>query len=402
MRILVCTPKIPWPLDSGDTLRIYNIFKQLSKRHSVYLVYFENNDESKYLKIVKESGIFVECISLGITHSLASRAIGMLFPHTRMGYLKLRALVSRKVAHIIREKGIEVIHAHGALRSLLLTDIKDTPSVLDMTDAMSLYYHRQRMVSRSQFKRLTHYFRLVAFKRIERYLLSNFPVTTVVSPVDKEYLNRLVKMADVKVIPNGVDINYFTIRTGIEEDYPSILYSGNMNFPPNVSAVLYLNREILPLIRVAIPEVKFYIVGANPHPDIKILGQDEHIIVTGFVADIREYILKGSVVLTPMISGSGQKNKILEAMALGKPVITNPMGIEWMDHKGRNCVAIGDTNREIADKVLELLSDKNARFSLGESGRLFVKRHYTWEITAREYENLYQELIKDHNVLVNE
>ncbi|MHB8104774.1 MAG: glycosyltransferase family 4 protein, partial [Dehalococcoidales bacterium] len=220
-----------------------------------------------------------------------------------------------------------------------------------------------------------------------------FPVTTVVSPMDKKFLNKLNKKADVRVIPNGVDINYFSARDVIEEDYPSILFFGTMDFSPNVDAALYIYHEILPLIRVKIPNVKFYIAGADPSPEIKKLAKDNNIIVTGFIEDIRFELQRANVVLVPMRKGSGIKNKILEAMAMETPIVTNSIGAEALSEEAKNCLLIGDTADAIADHVVNLLINPERGLNLAKRGRTVVMRQYTWDGVAKQYEELYLELL---------
>ena len=167
-----------------------------------------------------------------------------------------------------------------------------------------------------------------------------------------------------------------------------------MKFPPNINAVFYIYKKILPLIRSQISDLKFYIVGRDPPRNIKNLADNDHIIVTGFVDDIRHYILKASVVLAPMKSGSGIKIKILEAMAMGKPVVTNPMGAEAFNKEVKNCLLIGETADEIANHVITLLRNKEKRVDVGKKGREIVMKEYTWDRLAEKYEKVYIELLK--------
>lgn len=400
MKILVCTQKIPYPLTSGDNLRIYNIFKELAKNHEVYLLYNDtskNNQES--LAVIEKSGIFEDCISLNLpSSSLIDRAIGLMFLDSKLfstrGYFKFKKDVKNKVSEIVKKNKIEIIHSHDLFVSLLLSDFNTVPKVLDLTDSHGLYYKRELQSLQNPINFFTKCSRFIAMRRGETRLLKNFGVTTVVSPIDQEYLKKLDKNGDIRVIPNGVDINHFSPIKDVKEDYPIILFSGTMNFSPNMGAVFYIYKKILPLLRLQMPDLKFYVVGRDPPRDIKNLADNDHIIVTGYVDDIREYISKASVVLVPMKSGSGIKNKILEAMAMEKPVVTNPMGAEALSEEAKNCLLIGETTDEIANHVINLLRDRTKRVELGKKGRETVMKEYSWDRVAEKYEKVYMELLK--------
>lgn len=399
MKILVLYPKIPYPLTSGDNLRIYNIFKELSKNHEVYLLYTSTNEQES-LRVIEKSGIFKECIPLNLPDSsLIDRAIGLMFLDSKMfskiGYFKFKNDVKHKVSEIVKKNKIEVIHSHSLFVSLLLSDFNAILKVLDLADSHGLYYKRELQASQNPIDFFTKCCRFIAMRRGENWLLKNFDVTTVVSPVDRKYLKKSNKNADIRVIPNGVDIDYFSPIKSVKEDYPSILFSGAMNYSPNIDAVLYIHKKILPLIRSQIPELRFYIVGTNPHPRIKNLANEPHVIVTGFVEDIRRYIQRANVVLAPMRKGGGIKNKILEAMAMEKPVVTNPMGAEALSEKAKNCLLIGETAEEIANHIIDLLRDEENRIELGKKGREIVMKEYTWDKVAERYEKLYTELLKN-------
>lgn len=389
MRILVCTPRVPYPLISGDRLRTFNIFKELSNNNDIYLFFLKksNND----LHIVDEflkGKVFKDFSHVESSNSFFSMTVWSFFNRE---FLRLKHTVQEKISNIIKEKEIDVMHVHLLYMGFLLADFSSIPKVLDLTDSMSLYYLRELRLSGNPIHFLLNCFYFFRATRNEKYLLDKFDVNTLVSPIDKEYLRKLNKEADIRVIGNGVDTDYFSPKYE-EDNYPSILFSGNMGFSPNVDATLYIMKEILPLVRSEIPRTKFYIVGAHPPKEIKKLGRSEGVIVTGFVEDIREHISRASVVLAPMLKGCGVKNKILESMALGKPVVTNYMGAEALGQDARDCLTVGNNSTEIADRVVELLKNKALREELGRRAAEVTKKRYTWKTCSKEYEKVYQEL----------
>ncbi len=395
MKLLVCTMSIPYPLVNGEAQRVYNISKRLSQTHDVYLFSFIGSSNGQHdLNLIKKQGIFRDCFSLNLPKRRAINKFADLslpIPRFfwRFRYSRLGDQAKSMIEEIINEKKIDVIHSYSALMGLLLPSIKHIPKVLDLQDSGTLLYKRKLQLS---FNPVDVYllFRMMIW---EKYLLSRFDMTTVVSAVDKYYLRKLNRKASIRIVPIGVDTVFFRPAEHIEEDYPSIVFHGVMDYDPNVDSALYTYKEILPAIRARMPEVKFYIAGTNPSPEIKKLSKNSRIVVTGYVKDLREYILKASVVLAPMRKGHGMKTKILEAMALGKPVVTNPMGAEALDQDTQNCIAIGKTPAEIAEKVLRLLENSDLRRELGKKASQIVKERYTWEICSQRYDEIYKSLL---------
>jgi glycosyltransferase involved in cell wall biosynthesis len=402
MKILVFTQEIPYPLVSGSTLRIFNIFKELSKKHSIYLFYLGTSSTND-VQVIEESGIFKECINLDVPnfldYPLIYRTIFYILSSSKFVLLpkfKFMVIVRDKVNEIIRENDIDILHVHGSSMGLLLSEINHTPKVLDLADSPSLIYKRNLQSPKNLLDFFTSCCRFIVMRRCEKYLLKNFDLITVVSPIDGRYLKRRYRKADIQVVANGVDVNYFSPKFNIKEDQPSILFFGVMSASHNRDAAIYIHNKILPLIRSQIPNIKFYIVGANPPYEIKDLSRDGYIIVTGFVEDIREYIIKASVVLAPMRKGSGIKNKILESMSLGKAVVTNFMGAESLSPNAKKSIIIGNTTMEIAEKTIELLNNKDLRETLGKKASEVIRKEYTWKICSKRYERIYNSLL-GHN-----
>jgi len=166
-----------------------------------------------------------------------------------------------------------------------------------------------------------------------------------------------------------------------------------MSFKPNIDAVLYFYKEIFPKIRRVFPNIHFYVVGTSPVNEIIRLREDNNVIVTGAVDDVRPFIMKANVVVVPMRMGSGMKNKILEAMALQKPVVCTSLAIEALDNKCKNVVFIGNTPEEFADKTIMLLKNERERKEVGFKARKVVEEVYSWKRCAKKYCKLFETLL---------
>lgn len=402
IRILFFAFRKPYPLDDGSALRTYNICKSLTERgNRVFLAYFNQkeehltSDEDIINKVVEETLLLKFPDFYDQIYGKLYKILLSLHPFSHIPF-KPRGIstIQGNLKNFIETHNIDIIHLRDSTTGLSLIDFHETSKLLDLTDSMSLALKREMREEKDFRKKMWSYLLYNWCRGIEKTLLKDSDIATVVSPADKEMLKSLYRKASIEVIPNGVDINYFSPKDRVDEEYPCVLFHGTMAFLPNIQAVKYIYNEIFPIIKSKVPETKFLIVGSNPVDEIKSLGNRKGVIVTGYVDDIREYISKASVVLVPMKSGCGIKNKILEAMAMEKPVVTNPMGAEALSEEAKKCLLIEETADEIANHVINLLRDGEKRIELGKKGREIVMEEYTWDKVAEKYEKLYMELIK--------
>ena len=197
----------------------------------------------------------------------------------------------------------------------------------------------------------------------------------------------------VEVIPNGVDIDYFSPGSEVQNpggDGMSIGVFGCMSFPPNADGVLYLVDEILPKIRRQLPDLKLYVVGRKPPEAIRSLAHRPGVIVTGDVDDMREYYRRVSVVVSPTRLGSGIKNTVLQAMSMAKSVVATSQSIRAIESDGGEYLAVADEPREFAERVIALLRDAALRHRMGSNARKLIERKYSWDAHAAAFQRLYE------------
>jgi glycosyltransferase involved in cell wall biosynthesis len=220
-------------------------------------------------------------------------------------------------------------------------------------------------------------------------MINSFDASITVGQKDYEFLKTLSPRANVALIPNGVDTDCFYPIEKEKSGYPIMIFSGNMKFLPNIDAVLYFYNDIFPLVRSKIPNIRLYIVGASPPEKIKRLSNDENVVVTGYVDDIRTFIAKADVVICPMRMGAGIKNKILEAMAMGKAVISTLIGAEGIDAINRENILISNSPGDFVENIIAILSNDELRNKITKNARKLINENYTWDICSRRYEELY-------------
>jgi glycosyltransferase involved in cell wall biosynthesis len=290
------------------------------------------------------------------------------------------------IRSILAAERFDLVHVRLLPMASYAPDLGPLPRLLELVDSETLGAARVTSGSRRADLR-----RRMA-RLIERRAIRSFPVITVVAEADAAAIRRLAPGRRVEVIPNGVDADRFRPIPGVAAAADTVAFVGAMSFPPNVAAVEWFAERVLPLIRAARPGVRFVVAGRDPAPAVLALARDPAIKVTGAVDDVRPYLAEATVVLAPMVSGSGIKNKVLEALAMARPVVTTPLGVEGVAAEPGVHLLVADGPDAFAGAVLGLLADPDQAAMMGGQGRLLVERLYTWDACADSYANLYAEL----------
>jgi glycosyltransferase involved in cell wall biosynthesis len=213
-----------------------------------------------------------------------------------------------------------------------------------------------------------------------------------VSDVDREALLRLDPALDVTIIPNGVDLDFY--RPGVAEPLSdigpySLVFTGKMDYRPNVDAVIWFADVVFPLIQKQAPATCFYIVGQQPSARVAALAQRPGILVTGKVPDTRPFIAAAGVYVIPLRIGGGTRLKVLEAMAMGQAVVSTRLGCDGFPLTDGCEVAFANEPQAFADRVIGLLRDREEATRLGHAARAFVAAHYGWDVIVPQLEALY-------------
>ncbi|MEM7298602.1 MAG: glycosyltransferase, partial [Bacteroidota bacterium] len=206
----------------------------------------------------------------------------------------------------------------------------------------------------------------------------------IISEQDRDFIFH-PKRKDIAVIPNGVDQEFF--RPVERQKKYEIVFTGNMNYPPNVDSAVLLARDILPLVKRKVPEAKLLIAGAQPANAVKALASSD-VIVSGWMDDIRDAYSESKVFIAPMQIGSGLQNKLLEAMSMGLPCITSALANNALGAEPGKEILVGNNPQEYANHILELLNNQELASDLSDNGLQFIRRKYSWESSAQLLEDL--------------
>jgi len=213
----------------------------------------------------------------------------------------------------------------------------------------------------------------------------------VCSEIEKELLTGLLPKTRIEVVPNGVCTRYFGLQA--EGDPERLLFTGKMDYGPNIDALRFFAERILPIVRLTLPNIKFDVVGMCPGEEIYELGKLHNFLVHGNVPDIRPYFEAAGILVAPLRLGAGTRLKILEALSLGRPVVSTRVGAEGLECIDGQHLLLADNAVDFAASIIELTKDSGLRSTLRINGRAFVEKQYDWAVLAPRLGNLYRALL---------
>ena len=415
MKILYIAHRIPYPPNKGDKIRSFNEIKHLSQNHEIHLACLA--DDAKDLKYEEDLKKYCKMVSVVLINPQLAKFKSIFYLLTKqpltIPYFYSRKL-QRTIDHLLLMIDFDFIFcfsspmAEYVFRSKLLVPSwwkleksleKGSPAtgnrqpatstqqpatrIMDFVDVDSdkwAQYARYASFPKSwiyklESKRLSKYERKVA----EFFQHSIFVTDSEV----KIFKNKNPHIKNVTAIPNGVDLDYFSPKYGQHpapsNQQPVLVFTGAMDYFANIDGVVWFTKEILPLIKKEIPEIRFYIVGSNPTKEVLLLSSNNGVTVTGYVTDTREYLGKATVVVVPLRIARGIQNKILEAMAMGMPVVATPQAFEGIEAQPGRDLILGENPEKIAEGVIKLTREASLRKSLGDNARKVIENNYCWK-----------------------
>jgi glycosyltransferase involved in cell wall biosynthesis len=247
---------------------------------------------------------------------------------------------------------------------------------------------RRAALEKNLFKKLYFYLEGYKLQIFEKDECIKYTKNLVCSDLDKERLLQLNSKLDIEVIPNGVDLDYF--NPSPKEDPKTLIFAGRLNAYTNSSAMVYFAKEIWPLLKKNIPDIKILIIGANPPNFIVNLSKhDSNFKVMGFVDDVRDYLNQATIYVCPIFDGGGTKLKILDALAMNKPIVANPIACEGINLIDSESVLFAHTQEDYLKNINKLLKDPELRRSISAKGRAVAEKEYSFQTIGLKLSNLY-------------
>jgi glycosyltransferase involved in cell wall biosynthesis len=398
MRILFLSPYVP----SRIRVRSLNWVRTLGRRgHEVTLVALQPpGDDAGLMEELREVCTAVHVVPLARWRTLWNglRALPADQP-LQMAYSRSPQF-ARLVRRLQAEQRFDVVHVEH-LRGAVLSEAvrKGTPIIYDAVDSISLLFRHVLESPPNLKSRLMAMLDLGRTRRFEARLGERFDRVVVTSQADRDTLVALAKNGvdgrrDV-VLPCGVDLAYFYYAAAQNREPATLIFTGKMSYHANVAAALDLTQKVMPRVWQEAPKTELWVVGKNPPRAVRALGADLRVTVTGTVPDIRPYLARATMAVCAIRYGVGIQNKLLEAMAMGTPVVCTPQACSALAVQPGRELLIGHTPDALARQALSLLGQVGRRAELGRAGRRFVEAHHSWETMTAKLEQVYESALEE-------
>ena len=387
MKILFISPWFPYPPENGSKIRIFNLIKVLSNRHNIRLISFVRDGEHVDLKGLEGICRIEPTIPWRefAPHSLKSLT-GFLSPTPRSVIGTYSQQMAKQLQLALALDPPDLIIASQLYTAIYAGRKLDIPAIFDEVE-LGLVSQNWSNHSSPVIK-LRKQLNWAKTKTYTRRLIKQYDACTVVSDRERELLTEVVDgNVPVHVVPNGVDLAFH--RPGISSPQPNtLIYHGALTFNANFDAMSYFLQDILPIIRVQVPEVTLTITGTIQGVDLSHLPLDDHIIFSGFLPDIRPAVAGAWACVVPLRSRWWYEIKDFEAMALGTPVIATLKAAEGICITPGKNILLADTPEEFSAQTVRLLNDNQLRDELAKNGRELVEKNYGWDAIGTSFDRL--------------
>lgn len=399
MRILLLTPQRPYPPHQGTILRNFNLTKQLAQRHTVCILTFLEQNQDPH-----DPGPLPRLCEWVETVPAPKRSLGLRLRQlltTRrpdMGWRLWSPALNQRLMARLAQTPFDVVEIEGVEMAPYLPTIQaaDRSRPLIIYDAHNAEWILQKRAFLADIKNPVRWpaalYSWIQWRRLRRYeaeIMDQVDHTIAMSEPDQAALQEVAPHAPITVIPNGVDLTSYGQFKGSPIHY-DLVFTGKMDFRPNVDAVLWFSQEVLPRIQLHRPNTTFAIVGQRPHHRLNVLRNLPNVTITGYVDDVRPYITGATVYVVPLRVGGGTRLKVLEAMAMRKAIVSTTVGAEGFPVENGRELILADEPETFAAQVIRLLGDPVRRQELGTAGYDFAKATYSWAALAPRLEAVYE------------
>lgn len=403
MRILFLSTRSPYPLISGHSLRTYHILKGAAEEHEVTLVTFVQHPEHELKRENLEhlrsfctavhpfpipSDTSRVTLALTLLRNLISKLPFVAHKYDSPGMRK-------KIREIIAEERIDLVHVDLLPLAVYLDEFPALPRILVNHNVESVRLHRWFRTERNPFKKAFLGYQWLKLRAFERQAMNRFDCCVTVSETDTRLLRGMGVERPMMVVPNGTDTDFFK-PSGKPPTPNSVLWFGHMDVHTNRDAVLYFWNDIYPLLRERKPDAVVSFVGTAPPAEIADASRNNPLVrAPGFVDDIRPYVDEAAVVIVPIRIGSGTRLKILDAMAMGKAIVSTSVGCEGLSVSHGENILVADEPAAFVEQIIRVLDDRVLSENLRNNALLLAER-YDWKHLCVIQENVYQQAMAEY------
>ena len=392
--ILFLSHRIPYPPDKGEKIRAWHMLERLARSNEILLgTFVDDPADWKHLPFLRDLCASVACFDRNPARQRV-KALLRMRPGRALSLDYFRdARLTAWVNVVLKQQAVSGIFVFSSPMAQYVMDACCPIRVLDMVDVDSdkwaEYSIHARWPMRNVWSREAR--TLLAF---ERKATKRFDRTLFVSEHEAQRFRALApeSTARTRAIENGVDYRFFSPNLSYADPYPAecslpIVFTGAMDYWPNIDGVCWFAREVLPSIRRRHPEAQFYIVGSNPAREVRALQSLAGVHVTGRVPDTRPWIAHAKLAVAPLRVARGIQNKVLEALAMARPVVASPQAYAGLRLIPGLDLLIAETAEETIQRCCEILNGQHAL--LGKSARRAIEQTYDWDVTLRELDALF-------------
>ncbi len=418
MHILFLTPQVPYPPRQGTSIRNYNLIAHLAQRHTVDLLTFMAPGD----EMPPHSPLYQHCRRIGTvpqpTRSTTRRLSDLVRSPLPDMALRLESPIMHQLMttwitgtqnatqhgtqnaplyDIVQIEGIELAQYANHVdrsKSAVIFDDHNCEYLLQQRNALTDLRNPRRWHAAA--------YSLVQWAKLHRYeaaVCRAAQAVVAVSQPDRAALQRIAPGANIHVAPNGIDLAAYETGERTAQRNPNrftLLFTGKMDYRPNIDAVLWFAEQVLPRLISTVPAIHFQVVGMNPHPRLDCLRDSPHIEITGAVPAIPPYLDAADAYVIPMRVGGGTRFKALEAMAARKAIVSTRLGIEGIDVRDEHEMLLADSPATFAAAILRLADDKRQGAplakELGQTAHAFIAAHYTWQQIIPTFDQIYAQI----------
>jgi glycosyltransferase involved in cell wall biosynthesis len=397
VKVLFLTPRVPYPLDAGTSLRNFRLLQSAAREHGVHLLSFMDRplrpDHLEELQAVCRR-VELQPAPPHPAYRRLARTLTARLPD--MAYRRWSPGFAVMLSGLLAEERYDVVQAEGIEMARYLPLCREARRVFSEHNVEHLLQQRAYLVDRAHPDRWPKalYSLLQARKlaRFEAAACRLADATLTVSDEDASALRDLEPRGRYRVVPNAIDPSAYPRRDGWPAR-PALLFAGTLDYRLNDDAVRWLLNAVMPLVWEGAPEARVFVVGRGPAPDLVAWGQrDARIAVTGPVESVDPYWARSSVYVLPVRGGGGTRFKALEAMAAGLPIASTPLGMEGIAAEDGTHYLAGSSAGELAAVIVRLLDDQPLRERLAEAAGRLVRERYDWQIVAPRLLDVYREI----------
>jgi polysaccharide biosynthesis protein PslH len=405
LKILWLNHFVPYPPKGGCFQRTYNLIARLGAEHEVHLIAMRPKAATHPEAETREARRELEkhCASveiLDITAATTPIRLALRGVASLVGGRPLTVTIFESkameaaVRRVLGEHAIDLVHFDTISLALYLPLVGDRATTMTHHGAESYMIRRRIARERNPLRKAFFFAEWLALERYERRYCDRFGANLVMSSLDEQILRPIAPKAEFVVVPNGVDIDFFTPAKPGAANGRAIIFAGRLDQYSNRDAILYFVRDVWPRVRASNPDVTMHIIGANPPAELKeMAAADPRLQVHGFVPDVRPFFHQSTIAVCPIRDGGGTRIKVLDALAQGMPLVATTIGCEGIEVVPDRDVLIADSPEAFAEQIDRVLADEGLRLRLATHARRLAEEVYSWDGIAGRLSTLCRDLV---------